>query len=159
MIIVCNATPLIGLAKINHLALIPELFGSILVPQAVYDEVVGLAPDRPGAAEVRQAKWIRAYAVTDRIKVDYLRVDLDPGEAEVLVLAEEVNADWILLNEPKARLAAELLGFKIVGTVGLLLAKRTGKIKAVRPLLDELRANKFRLSDKVYQAVLQQASE
>ena len=69
MIVVCNATPLIGLAKLDRLSLIRELFGSILIPQAVYDEVVLLAPDCPGAAEVRQADWIGARAVTDRIKV------------------------------------------------------------------------------------------
>jgi predicted nucleic acid-binding protein len=160
VIVVCNATPLIALAKINRLTLLPELFGAILIPQAVYSEVVILPPDRPGAAEIQQAEWIHARAVTDRIKVDYLRADLDPGEAEALVLAEEIAADWILLDEPKARLAAELLGLKFIGTIGLLLlAKRIGKIKAVRPLLDELKANKFHLSEKVYRATLKQAGE
>ena len=160
MIVVSNATPLIALAKINRLAILPELLGTILVPQAVHDEVATFAPDRPGAGEIRQAKWIRTRSVIDRIKVDYLRVDLDLGESETLVLAEETAADWILLDEPKARLAAELLRRKFVGTVGLLLlAKRAGKIAALRPLLDELKAKKFYLSDKVYRAILKQAGE
>ncbi|MCX7839989.1 MAG: DUF3368 domain-containing protein [Anaerolineae bacterium] len=160
MIVVSNATPLIALAKINHLTLLQELFGSILIPQAVYNEVVTYAPERPGAIEVQQASWIHSRTVMDRIKVDYLRADLDSGEAEVLVLAGEVSADWILLDEPKARLTAELLGFKFIGTVGLLLlAKRTGKIQAVRPLLDALQSNKFYISKQVYQIILQQAGE
>ena len=160
MIVVSNATPLIGLAKIGQLALLRELLGTILIPQAVYEEVVTRAPDRPGAIEVRQATWIRVRIPADQAKVNYLRADLDPGEAEALILAEELNADLILLDEPKARLAAELLGLRFMGTVGvLLLAKRMGKITAIRPLLDELRAKKFHISERVYQAALSQAGE
>jgi len=52
------------------------------------------------------------------------------------------------------------LGLKFIGTAGLLLlAKQTGNIPAVRPLLDELKRNKFHLSDRVYQAILEQAEE
>jgi predicted nucleic acid-binding protein len=160
VIVVSNATPLIALTKISRLDLLQELFGTILIPQAVYDEVVTHAARRPGAAEVRQAEWIYTQAPADRIKVDYLRADLDPGEAEAIVLAEELGADWVLLDETKARLAAELLGLRFTGTIGLLLlAKRMGKIPVIRPLLDELRMKKFHLSEKVYQAVLQQAGE
>jgi len=93
MIVVANATPLIGLTRIGRLAVLKDLFGSVLVPRAVNDEVVTDAPDRPGASEVHQADWIKVFSVIDRTKVDYRRSDLDPGEAEVLVLAEERNAD------------------------------------------------------------------
>ena len=160
MIVVSNATPLIGLAKIGRLTLLQELFGTITIPPAVYDEVVTNAPNRPGAKEIRQAAWIQTQSPIDQTKVDYLRADLDPGEAEALVLAEELDASWILLDEPKARLAAKLLGLKFVGTVGLLLlAKRLGKISSVKPLLDELRAKKFHLNERVYQAVLKEAGK
>jgi len=75
-------------------------------------------------------------------------------------LAEELSADWILLDETKARLAANLLGFWYIGTIGLLLlAKRMGKVEMVRPLLDELREEKFYISERVYQLTLGQAGE
>jgi len=75
-------------------------------------------------------------------------------------LAEELSADWILLDETKARLAANLLGFRYIGTIGLLLlAKRMGKVEMVRPLLDELREEKFYISERVYQLTLGQAGE
>ncbi len=160
MIVVSNATPLIALAKIKRLGLLQELFGTILIPQAVYEEVVTHAMGRPGSTEIHEADWIHTRAVAERTDVDYLRTDLDPGEAEAIVLAQELSADWVLLDEPKARLAAHLLGLKFMGTVGVLvLAKREGKIEHVRPLLDELRARKFHLSERVYQAVLGQAGE
>jgi len=160
MIVVSDATPLIALARIGRLDLLRELFDAILIPEAVHEEVVARSPGRSGASEVGQAEWIRRQVPADRRRVNYLRADLDWGEAEALVLAEEVAADWVLVDEPKARLAAELLGLRFMGTVGvLLLAKRLGKISAVRPVLDELRARKFRLSERVYSAVLAEAGE
>lgn len=126
----------------------------------VYDEVVTNAALRPGAVEISQAGWISVRSPEDQDRVAYLRSDLDAGEAEALVLADELNADWILLDETKARLAAEFLGLHFIGTVGLLLlAKRMGKLAAIHPLLEELRARKFHISERVYQAVLTQAGE
>lgn len=116
MIVVSDATPLIALAKIRQIALLHTLFGKVYVPQAVYDEVVTRAPRHPGADEVRQATWIEVRAPQDRSKVNYLQVDLDLGEAEALVLADELAADLV-------------------------------------------RAKKFHLSEKVYQAMLCQAGE
>lgn len=160
MIVVSDATPLIGLAKVGELELLKMLFGTIRVPGSVYDEVVTDARERPGAAQVRQATWISVQSPVEQIKVDYLRADLDAGEAEALVLAEELAADWILLDEAKARLAADLLGLQYIGTIGiLLLAKRLGKVLEVRSLLDELRMKKFYISDRVYQFALKQAGE
>lgn len=160
MIVVSDATPLIALARIGQITLLHSLFGKVYVPQAVYDEVVTHAPHHPGADQVRQADWIEVRAPGDRSKVTYLRIDLDLGEAEALVLAEELAADLVLVDEMKARLAAETLGLRFIGTVGLLLlAKRRGLVAQVLPMLDDLRAKRFRLSEKVYQAVLRQAGE
>lgn len=160
MIVVSNATPLIAFSKLDRLAVLRDLFGTVHIPQAVYEEVVVEAPERPGAAQIRQAEWILVSKPTGVAKVNYLRTDLDRGEAEVLILAEELEADWVLLDESKARIAAELLDLSFTGTIGLLLlAKQMGKIPAIRPLLDELRTKGFYLSERVYQAVLTRAGE
>lgn len=160
MIVVADATPLIALTKIGHLDLLHHLFGEVSIPEAVYAEVTLAAPHRPGADEIRQALWVHVVAIQDTMKMRYLRVELDSGEAEALVLAEELHADWILLDESKARRVATILGLPHIGTVGLLLlAKQRGYVPHVRPLLDELRAQQFRLSDRVYQATLEQAGE
>lgn len=75
-------------------------------------------------------------------------------------MAEELAADWIILDDAKARLAADLLGLQYIGTIGiLLLAKRLGKVLEVRFLLDKLRMKKFYISDRVYQFALKQAGE
>ncbi|MFZ5919790.1 MAG: DUF3368 domain-containing protein [Chloroflexota bacterium] len=160
MIVVSDATPLIALVKIGQLDLLQQLFGGILIPKMVYDEVVTNAAGRPGSTEIHQAKWISVRSPEDQDRVAYLRSDLDAGEAEALVLAVELDADWILLDETKARLAAEFLGLHFIGTIGvLLLAKRMGKLAVIRPLLEELRARKFHISERVRRSVLDQAGE
>ena len=64
----------------------------------------------------------------------------DYGEAEVIALALEKKTDLVLLDEKEAREVAERLGFRVLGTVGLLIwAKREGLIKSVQENLDALR--------------------
>ena len=59
MIVVSNAGPLIALARVDQLALLPSLYGTVLIPRAVEQEVTGMGLNRPGAGEVRAASWIR----------------------------------------------------------------------------------------------------
>lgn len=160
MIVVADATPLFALSKIDKLCLLQRLFSELHIPPAVYAEVVTRAPEHPGASQIRRAAWIITTRLEDATKVRYLRTELDLGEAEALVLAEELNADWVLLDESKARRIAKALDIPYIGTVGLLLlAKRRGYIPELRPLLDQLRSQRFHLSDRVYGSVLRQAGE
>lgn len=160
MIVVADATPLIALSKISKLFVLQRLFVRLHIPPAVYAEVVTNTPQRSGASEIRQAAWIETTPLQDTTKVRYLLGELDLGEAEALVLADEMHADWVLLDESRARHTADVLGLPYVGTVGLLLlAKRRGYIAELRPLLDELRTKRLHLSDRVYQSILRQAGE
>ncbi|GAB4581390.1 MAG: DUF3368 domain-containing protein [Anaerolineales bacterium] len=160
MIVVSNSTPLIGLSRIRHLHLLQELFGEILIPDGVYNETVRSASELPGAKLINAANWIKILLVEDKTGVEYLRLDLDNGEAEAIVLAQEQKADLVLIDETKARLAAHHLKIPFMGTVGvLILAKRAGKIESVRPLMDALRQQTFYLSDQIYHSVLHQVGE
>ncbi len=85
---------------------------------------------------------------------------LERGETEVLVLARELEADLILLDEEKARKSAVIAGFNVMGLLGLFhLAKNIGLIHEVRPLINELMTKKFRISDKVIEEALRKAGE
>ncbi|MBI4778586.1 DUF3368 domain-containing protein, partial [Candidatus Desantisbacteria bacterium] len=146
----CNATPLIALAKIDKVDLLRELFEEIYIPEAVYDDVVTRGRNRSGTDEVKNANWIKRKSVRNRMMVKLFLAELDRGEAEVLVLANEINADKVIIDERKGRNAAELAGLGIIGTVGIiLLAKRQGKIRSVKELLDKLKDEDFRLSNCV----------
>lgn len=160
MIVVADAAPLISLAQIGHLSLLPVLYGVIYVPQAVYDEVVHAGLERPGAPEVRQADWIRMEVVQNVTAVQLLRDRLGAGESEAIVLALEKGADLLLINEAKGRRIAEAQGLSVTGTLGTLVAaKRRNHVDAIIPLLDALRASGFRMSLALYQAVVALANE
>ena len=78
----------------------------------------------------------------------------------MLVLGKELNADWLILDDERARTAAISVGFQIIGLLGiLLLAKERKLIPAVKPLLDELQDRNFRVSDRMRQEILRKAKE
>jgi predicted nucleic acid-binding protein len=161
MIVVSNTTPLIGLATIQRFDLLRQLFGEILIAQAVYNEAVVAGYERGGARqEVSAAPWIKIIPVHDRLAVDVLLDELDIGEAETIVLARELGADWVLMDERKGRRKLVQLEINKIGTIGiLLLAKQRGLIPAIKPDLEQLRQRGFSISQGVIDAVLKQANE
>jgi len=115
---------------------------------------------KPGSKVIKEAAWIEPKPVKDKIHVAFLLGSLEKGEAEVLVLARELNADLILLDEEKARKSAAIAGFEIMGLLGLfILAKNLGLIHEVRLLVDKLMIKKFRISDKIIEKTLKKAGE
>jgi predicted nucleic acid-binding protein len=157
VIIVSNAGPLIALAKIERFGLLRALFGKLYIPQAVYDEVVVIGTGRAGANETEQAigDWIEVQGVKDLVMVRSLLTKLGKGESEAIALALEMKADLVLLDDYKARATAEFVGLNMTGTVGMLSsAQKNGLISDLKSLLDELQAQGFRLSDKVYAEIL-----
>lgn len=161
MIIVSNTTPLIGLASIERFGLLRQLFGEVCIAQAVYDEAVSVGREAGGAKdEVATADWIKTIHVNDRLAVEVLLDEMDLGEAETIVLARELEADWVLMDEKKGRRKLDQLGLKKIGTVGILLkAKQLGSLSAIRPEIERLRRQGFSLSQAVVDAVIQQAGE
>jgi len=93
--------------------------------------------------------------------VRLLRAELDEGEAEAIVLAYEMGAGVVLLDERDARRTAERMGLRVLGTVGILVwAKRTGRVESLRADLDALVGRgRFRLSQALRDRALREAGE
>lgn len=162
MIVVADSSVLISLSTIGRLKIMHTRFpGGIYLAPAVWTEVVEQGRERPGAKEARNAIWIHRQEIKDRVFTQYLQTGLDKGEAESIVLAREISADLILLDERDARYVAMSLGFQVLGTIGLLVwAKRTGYIENLKTVLDTLRDTaKFRISESLYEFALQQVDE
>lgn len=158
--VVSNSGPLISLATVGKLDLLKGLFGRIQIPEAVYDEVVVRGKGEPGSGEVDAAEWIKICVVKDRFSVSLLRDELGAGESEAIVLAQELGARLVILDDKMARRKTIRLGLRTVGTLGvLLMSKEAGLIAQVKPILDELRKTDFRMSPQVYRAVLAKARE
>jgi predicted nucleic acid-binding protein len=157
VIIVSNSGPLIALAAISRFDLLRQVYGTLLVPQEVYQEVVVRGAGQPGSTEVQQATWITVEPVQNPQEALRLQQQqsLQPGESEAIILAEEQQASWLLVDDFKARRVAQQRGRKVIGSVGiLLLAKQRGFIPHVRPLLDAMRAAGVYIAPSLYQHVL-----
>ena len=157
MKVVTNSTPLIALSNINQLELLREVYHSIYIPEEVYTEVVINGIGKPGATAVEMADWITRQPVTDKDQVLILhnRTLIDLGECGAIVLAQEIRAERIIIDDRVARQVAIAKGLSVIGTVGVLrVAKAEGIISAVRPILDDLRSHGTRISDRLYYQTL-----
>ena len=115
MSVVSNASPLINLARIGKLTLLHDLYGELIVPEAVWQEAVVEGAEQPGADEVESATWIKTQAATNRQLVNALQQDLDAGEAEAIALTLEIGAELLLMDEHLGRETARHLGLCYVG--------------------------------------------
>jgi predicted nucleic acid-binding protein len=161
VIIVSNTSPLMNLAVVEHLNLLPQLYGPIQVPRAVLQELSAIAIYHPGVHLISTLPWIECASVTDLMLVESLRLQLDPGEAEAIALAVEKRAERLLIDERRGRQIAAHMGLKSIGVLGLLLeAKHKGLLPTVQPVLDDLISKAgFWVSRQLYQQVLQAARE
>ena len=156
--VVADASTLIGLSRIEQLNLLRKLYGEVIIPQSVYDEVVIESKD--GSERIKTAKYLKVEKVTDSKVVELFLGYLGKGEAEAIILSKEKKADLILIDEKKARKAARRAGFEVVGVLGLLLAaKNKALIPAVKPFIEELSKQGFRLSKRVTERALKEAGE
>ena len=138
--IIADAGPPIAFARIGRLALLQQVVGGLLVPDAVYEDLVVKGGDRPGAEEVRRGEAIERRTLRNRQALTQLPRSLAQGECEAILLAEEEGAP-LLVDERKAREAAEQRGIEVVGSLWVLKeAKQRGMILAVRPIIEDLLA-------------------
>lgn len=146
----------------QQLPLLHERFPhGILIPQAVWREVVEQGGGRPEAQEVAHAAWISVRSVPAQGVLQLLRTELEEGEAETIALAYEVGAQVVLLDERDARQAAQRLGLRALGTIGMLIwAKRSGRLPSLRMMLDALQTQgRFRISRALYEQALREVGE
>ena len=104
--------------------------------------------------------WLQVRPVEDLKIIEVLRADLDQGEAEVIALALQTQAERVVMDDLDGRRRARHLGLDLVGTLGLLLAARKrGELSRLREEIERLQQYGFRVSQSLLQAVLQEAGE
>ncbi len=154
--VLANTTPLIALANINRLELLHNLYGTIIVPQAVMDEIIR----EPARQRVRASSWIHVESIHNESQKELFRARLHAGEVEVIILAREQNADLVIMDDDAAKKTAKFFGLSVTGTLGVLIkAKMEGYIEKVEPIMDELIRDGLYISDVVKKYVLEAAGE
>lgn len=160
MIVVSDTSPILNLALVGHLHLLASLYGEVLIPPTVCQELRRSGSDAH-LIDLGSCPWLAVVPAEDQAHVRQLSGQLDPGEAEAIVLALEKRADLLLVDERRARRVASALGLRVTGLLGVLVeAQRAGLIERVKPVLDDLitRAG-FWIGADLYAKVLAELSE
>ena len=160
-IAVVDSTPLISLVHLGLALELSSFFDSVYVPRAVQREV-----NRGGRFRYRLARlyetgiFLRCRAANDT-NVSLLRAELDPGEAEAIIQAQEKDAAYFIGDDKRARETASNMGRKVVGTVGILARLNLeGKASDIHILVRKLQRDlKFRVSDDVLDQAIANAGE
>ena len=139
--IIVNSTPLIALAKANKLEILKEMYEHIIIPEAVYREVT--EKDDVAAQRIEAAReWIEVRKVDSNLDRRMYKAKLHDGEVEVMLLAQEIGADAVVIDDGAARKTAEYLGLPLTGTLGVMIkAKQRGLLEAVMPVIQQMEQN------------------
>ncbi len=159
-LIVADAGPLIAFARLDLLALLPEMFGTLLVPEVVLNECLHI-PTRQDAKVILQARDTGLLEIrSDQlITVGGNPPALGAGELAAIRLAQSLNC-LVLMDDKLARRVAASAGLRVIGTAGVLVkAKQQAKISAVAPLLHTLQASGYHLATDLVERILQLAGE
>jgi len=157
MIVVSNATPIITLSSIGKIDILKHFFDKVYIPKAVYDEIK--SKRAYGYKEIED-DFFEVMTIEDSFAQDILLNDLDLGEAQTIVLAKELNADIVLIDETIGYNIARSQKLNVKRTLSfLIVAKERGLITEVKPLLDEMIENGRWISHRVYGDVLRVCGE
>ncbi len=159
MIVISDTTPVISLLKADRLELLRELYGTVLMPEAVYKELTENPVYIKEAEIIKKTHFLSVARVENTTSVNILRAitGLDAGESEALILYGEQRADLLLMDERKGRSVAKQLNIMFMGTVGILMLafdKNLLQAEEVNLCLDSMITNGIRLDKKICNMVM-----
>ena len=135
-IVIANSTPIISLSSVSHEFILHVLFQHIVIPKAVDIELRAL--EKPGS-DFSDSDWVKVISVQNKDLVQFLEKDLDRGESEVIVLAKELKADVVIIDENIGCQIAKHFDLPVIRTLSILkTAKERGVIGEVSPMLDKM---------------------
>lgn len=158
-LIICDASPLILLAKINHAGLLFKMAGEVWIPDVVWDEITRKSGSQPEIPLLMSLFSPCVKSVDQPLQAAF-QTQVDAGEAAALALAARNPGALLLMDDRRGRLLAQHHGLRCLGTLGLLArAKRQGIITEVKPLLKSLRGHGMFLSPELEQETLRALGE
>ncbi len=150
--IVSDTGPIIAFSRIGRMDILRRLFGEIIIPNAVYEELAIAGKGRPGAVEVTQSSWIHSREVRNRESVNEFPLGLHKGELEAIALARE-NGMPLLIDERQGRRVAANIGVTVIGSLAVLAnAHREGIIEDTASLVQDFLKSGYWINPDVIEA-------
>lgn len=160
-IAVIDSSPLINLAHLNPALELANFFDRVYVPRAVQRELNRKGRFRYRLKRLYATGVFERCATADATNVQLLRAELDEGESEALIQAQERQAQVFIGDDRQARIIAERMGRKSVGTVRVLARlSLEGRVPSVEDLVAILRKDlDFRITNDVIRKAVETAAE
>ena len=152
--IIGDSSALVSLATMDRLDLLEKIFGKIYVPQAVYDEVT--ISYKPQSVKLKEFLSNKVVSV----ELDISKMGLGQGELEAIALYKNMNSDFLLIDDRRAKKFAQLNGVNVIGSLGvMILAKESGLMESIRDDLEKLVSSSLFISQSLIDRVLMSVGE
>lgn len=140
MLVIADSSPLIALVNINHVDVLPALFGSVTIPPHVADEL--RSANRPLAIRefiAANPPWLHIRSPKSNTPISPLHA----GEAAAINLAMELKADLLLIDDMVGRKAAVQRSIRLTGTIGVLELAATAKLLDLKEAFEKTKRTDF----------------
>jgi predicted nucleic acid-binding protein len=153
MIVVADTSPINYLVLIGHIEILPKIYGEVLIPQAVYDELQDSdAPEAVRAWLSAPPAWLRISSTT--YGPDPLLELLDRGERDAILLAESIKPDRLIIDDLDGRREAANRKLPVIGTLGVLSEAARRNLLDLTQALNALQATNFHAAPALIKLLL-----
>ena len=147
--IIGDSSALVAMAIMDRLDLLETVFKKVYVPQAVYDEIA--VSDKPQSVKLKE--FLADKTVDAQLKI--AKIGLGSGELEAISLYKNMSADFLLIDDKRAKAFAKLNGVNVIGSLGVMvLAKELGKVQGIRTDLEKLLKSNVFVSKHLIERIL-----
>lgn len=154
-----NTSPLLYLHQVGQLGILPKLYGLVIVPTAVEQELAVGKTNNIDVPAIRRLGWLQIRSVDSPADIPNV-IDLGRGEAEVIALGRGNTNCLLVLDDQLGRRIAKLYQLRCTGTLGVLIrAKQAGHLTAIAPIIVRLKEQGMWLTESVIQTALKLAGE
>ena len=158
MNVVSNTTPLNYLLLIGRVEVLSTLYGRVVIPQAVFRELTSdSAPAIVRAWLDNGPPWLTVADAADIMARELDQIQI--GERETILLAENIGSDFVLLDDRRARRIAQDRGLNVIGTLGILTSAGKQGLINLHDALDDLKQTSFRASSQLFELLVRPDSE
>jgi predicted nucleic acid-binding protein len=150
MIVVADTSPINYLVWIGQIHVLPELYDRILIPPTVCDELKAAgAPEAVRRWMAKPAAWLEMRTPAQEPDLELMNADLDAGERDAILLAQELGADELIIDDLLGRREAERRHLHFIGTLGVLRAAGKRGLLDFKSAVDALRHTSFHVSQEL----------